>query len=258
MMKSVMRQNSSLISSYYAELYNGEPFFEIDTPSIVCFNYSGTSKVAIDKNNFQILTGYTESNGYPLSASNSHSMFLVSASAIKLHSTSVIQISGPSHVYGNTYNGGLQDVTNVGIVLEGINKLSSNIGGYVRHLIGINSVSSPNRFIDIGQTGTTLIDGIRMLPGNTGHVAIHSGSSEGGETMRVTDGSVGIGITVPDASAKLQVNSTTQGFLPPKMTTSQRNAINSPAAGLMIYNTDTNKINFHNGTEWRIISDTAA
>jgi hypothetical protein len=49
---------------------------------------------------------------------------------------------------------------------------------------------------------------------------------------------VGIGTTNPNASAKLQVNSTTQGFLPPTMTDVQKNNIVSPAVGLIIYVTD--------------------
>ena len=57
--------------------------------------------------------------------------------------------------------------------------------------------------------------------------------------------------TTLDASAKLQVDSTTQGFLPPRMTTTQRDAIATPAAGLMIYNTTTNKAQCYNGTAWQ-------
>ena len=56
--------------------------------------------------------------------------------------------------------------------------------------------------------------------------------------------------TTLDASAKLQVDSTTQGFLPPRMTTTQKNAISSPASGLMVYDTDTNKLCCYNGTSW--------
>ena len=47
---------------------------------------------------------------------------------------------------------------------------------------------------------------------------------------------VGIGTSNPDPSAKLEVNSSTQGTLITRMTTTQRNAINSPAIGLMIFN----------------------
>ena len=49
---------------------------------------------------------------------------------------------------------------------------------------------------------------------------------------------IGIGTNNPDASAKLEINSTTKGFLAPRMTESQRNSIASPATGLLIFQTD--------------------
>lgn len=52
------------------------------------------------------------------------------------------------------------------------------------------------------------------------------------------------------ASAHLQVDSTTQGFLPPRMTTAQKNAIASPAEGLMVYDTDLKRPCFYNATSW--------
>ncbi|MGI4865926.1 MAG: glycine-rich protein [Janthinobacterium lividum] len=55
---------------------------------------------------------------------------------------------------------------------------------------------------------------------------------------------------MPDASAVLDVNSTTKGLLPPRLDKTQRDAIASPAAGLTIYNTTTNKLNTWNGTTW--------
>ncbi|MCH2045991.1 MAG: hypothetical protein MK212_17885, partial [Saprospiraceae bacterium] len=51
----------------------------------------------------------------------------------------------------------------------------------------------------------------------------------------------GVGInndgTDPDASAILDIKSTTQGLLIPRMTSTQRDAIGTPATSLMIYNT---------------------
>jgi len=65
---------------------------------------------------------------------------------------------------------------------------------------------------------------------------------------------VGIGNrnTFLDGSAKLQVDSTTQGFLPPRMTSTQRDAIEA-TAGLIIYNTTNNNLNYYNGTSWTSI-----
>lgn len=48
----------------------------------------------------------------------------------------------------------------------------------------------------------------------------------------------GIGTTTPDASAKLEVSSTTKGLLTPRMTSAQRAVINLPANGLLVYQTD--------------------
>jgi uncharacterized protein (TIGR02145 family) len=56
---------------------------------------------------------------------------------------------------------------------------------------------------------------------------------------------VGIGTSTPNAA--LDVTSTTNGFLPPRMTTTQRDAIASPAVGLVIFNTTTNCLNFYGG-----------
>jgi hypothetical protein len=58
---------------------------------------------------------------------------------------------------------------------------------------------------------------------------------------------LGIGTTSPNASAITEMNSTTQGFLPPRMTSAQRDAITSPAVGLTIFNTTTNCLNFYIG-----------
>lgn len=51
-------------------------------------------------------------------------------------------------------------------------------------------------------------------------------------------GNIGIGTETPDASAVLDVSSTSRGFLPPRMTKVQRDAIATPAEGLMISCTD--------------------
>jgi hypothetical protein len=61
---------------------------------------------------------------------------------------------------------------------------------------------------------------------------------------------IGINSTTPNASAVLDVVSTDKGFLPPRMTTTQRNAIASPAAGLMVYDTTLNAMFYFNGTIW--------
>ena len=84
-----------------------------------------------------------------------------------------------------------------------------------------------------------------------------SGPQTGTVIFSVTTDSVGVGITTPNSKAMLDVTSTTRGFLPPRMTTVQRDAITSVPAGLMVYNTTTNKLNFYNGSAWEAVTSTS-
>jgi hypothetical protein len=68
--------------------------------------------------------------------------------------------------------------------------------------------------------------------------------------LSLSTGEVGVGDVTTYASAIFAIGSTTRGFLPPRMTTTQKNAISSPAAGLVVYDTDTNKLCCYNGTSW--------
>jgi hypothetical protein len=56
--------------------------------------------------------------------------------------------------------------------------------------------------------------------------------------------------TQPNSSTGPDVKFTDKGFLPPRLTTAQRNAIVSPAEGLVIYNTEEKTMNIFNGTSW--------
>lgn len=62
---------------------------------------------------------------------------------------------------------------------------------------------------------------------------------------------VGIGTTNPDDSAALDVSATDKGFLPPRLDTSQRNGITTPAVGLTIFNTDKLCLEVFVGRGWR-------
>ena len=78
----------------------------------------------------------------------------------------------------------------------------------------------------------------------------------GGTTERVrvdSSGNVGIGTTA-NASAILDVQSTTKGFRLPNMTTVQKNAIAGPAAGLMVFDTTLAKACVYSGAAWQTIT----
>jgi hypothetical protein len=76
--------------------------------------------------------------------------------------------------------------------------------------------------------------------------------TDDGTVVRLTTAAdrVGIGTSSPDASAQLEVTSTTKGLLPPRMTSSQRDGILNPAAGLVVFNITSQCLNYYSGTAW--------
>lgn len=65
---------------------------------------------------------------------------------------------------------------------------------------------------------------------------------------------VGINTDEAEEGAQLEVRSENKGFLKPRLTTTQRDAISRPVAGLEIYNSTTAKMNFYNGDSWEVIT----
>lgn len=61
---------------------------------------------------------------------------------------------------------------------------------------------------------------------------------------------VGINILQPDSSAILHLESTDRGFLPPRVSRTQRDNINNPATGLMVFNTSDSVMQYYNGECW--------
>jgi len=102
------------------------------------------------------------------------------------------------------------------------------------------SVTSQNLFNTDGQQ----TDASRIYDISAGQVLnFIKGSINLNDTLYVDETSasvhIGGGATAPEATAVLEVNSTTKGFLFPRMTSAQRLAIGSPATGLMVYQTDS-------------------
>jgi uncharacterized protein (TIGR02145 family) len=69
---------------------------------------------------------------------------------------------------------------------------------------------------------------------------------------------IGIGTTTPNAAALLDITSTNKGFLTPRMTIAQRNAISNPAIGLVIWCSDCDELQVYNGFMWTNMSGAAA
>jgi hypothetical protein len=99
------------------------------------------------------------------------------------------------------------------------------------------------------------LSGNYLYANGVGNASIFGGTSLLFDTtlsgsFRFRTGSMAVGASVADATAHLDVQSTTKGFLPPRMTTTQKNAISSPAAGLVVYDNTTNKLCCYDGSTW--------
>jgi hypothetical protein len=87
---------------------------------------------------------------------------------------------------------------------------------------------------------------------NTTSILLGTGTNNPSERIRFdhASGAVILGTGAPNAAAQLQVDSTTRGFLPPRMSTGQRDAIATPPDGLMLYNSTTNKLQVRAAGAW--------
>ena len=98
---------------------------------------------------------------------------------------------------------------------------------------------------------TSLLTGAALL------LTLTTANAQTGAALVPQNGSVGINTdgSSADASALLDVKSTTQGVLVPRMSAQQRGLIGSPATGLLVYQTDgTAGFYFYNGTAWTALS----
>lgn len=143
-------------------------------------------------------------------------------------------------------NGGLHYQGNAGIIFQ----VPAPFNGY--DFIFLSGDTNPNHLFDI--MNHTSISKFSVIA-STGHILInkdtYAGASDSGDDLQVA-GTVLIGTTTSTqvVSSILQLVSTTQGFLPPVMTTTQKLAIVSPAEGLQVYDLTLHQLSYFNGTTW--------
>jgi hypothetical protein len=151
--------------------------------------------------------------------------------------------------------------------------VGTNTPSATAHFKGSGATSATTSLLvqnSSGFSAITVTDDLKVninslvFGGNNGYIGINNSPSidsalrnvrtdAGTSPLSISTGEVGVGDTTTYASAIFAIGSTTRGFLPPRMTTTERNAIASPAAGLMIYNTTTAKLNVYT-TAWEAIT----
>ena len=136
-----------------------------------------------------------------------------------------------------------------------------SVGCYSNIQVCFNGGALPNnnngfRILTLG-SGKTYLDGWSDGTSKATNYPLIIGSRVQNSSNNITNSTttengtpVVFGSDVYDSSALVQINSTTRGFLPPRMTTTQKNAIASPAAGLVVYDSTTNKLCCYNGSTW--------
>lgn len=116
---------------------------------------------------------------------------------------------------------------------------------------GLRNASGVDWSITVDSSGNWYV---RDVDNNKYPVRVRGNTPSDTLTFSGATAVVGIGVSTGDASSKLDVTSTTKGFLPPRMTTVQKNAISSPATGLVVYDTTLNKLCVYTGAAWETVT----
>lgn len=141
---------------------------------------------------------------------------------------------------------GYNITTGNGNVCIGALSGNGNISGVNSIYIGYNTGAL------LGAASNEIVIGNNMTGLGTNTTLIGTNST----SKTILKGQVGIGTISPSNATALQVDSTIQGFLPPRMTTSQKNAITSPPSGLIVYDTTLNKLCVRGLANWETITST--
>ena len=99
------------------------------------------------------------------------------------------------------------------------------------------------------------VQGAAAPTGNLSFGSAINASWTNDQFIFTTAGQFAIGTTTPAVTSILDLTSTTLGVLLPRMNSTQKNAISSPANGLLVYDTTFNKLNIYESSAWRALSN---
>jgi hypothetical protein len=219
------------------------------TDSIVTVTSAGVLK---KRNTTAVGKTYTATLPISINGSNVISMPKASATDSGFVNTTAQTFAGDKTLSGNTSIGGTLGVT-------GATTLSTLASGAstdsIVTVVGSTGLLKKRSLTDVlaavtgWSTSGNSISGTNFI-GATSNNSFRIRTNNIERMVVDSNGVAGIGITAPNTSSILDITSTTKGLLIPRMTTTQRNAISTPATGLEIYNTTTNAFNHYNGSAW--------
>jgi hypothetical protein len=181
--------------------------------------------------------------------------------AIRAYNDAGTLLNTPVFIKRSTGNVGINTLTGTAkLQVVGSGTTSATTSLLVQNSAGTTLLSVRDDKVTDFNSGT--IVNVGTLYSNAAAIGFINSSGNAFSVMRTNNSTgnatfdqfVAIGTTsAPNASAALDVVSTTKGFLPPRMTTAQKLAIATPATGLMIYDTNLNKLCVYT-TAWETIT----
>jgi len=165
-----------------------------------------------------------------------------------------LALGANNNTYATIHTNGLIDFDNITFKGSSPSTLGTKNGLVLTTTQPFSAVSASDATIRSTRTGgaSVMVEGGGAggyVKTSTAH-SLYLGANNTDYILVSTSGNVVIGNVTPDPSAALTVASTTRGFLPPKMTTGERDAIGSPVDGLVLYNTTTSKLQVRAGGAW--------
>jgi hypothetical protein len=158
------------------------------------------------------------------------------------------------NIFGTNNNIGINTTTDAGF------KLDVNGTARVQGAFTSTGAATVGGYINFGSNVLAGISSLLVSGGGSSSLALRANGSieiaPAASTKIATFTSTGVKIgdwSTPVASAIFEITSTTKGFLPPRMTTSQKTAIASPTAGLVVFDTTLNKLCVYT-TTWETIT----
>jgi hypothetical protein len=241
--------------------------------TFVIHNSTGTNNALVVKDN-----GFIGFGALPYSATNKYRFNVGTDANLSIYNPSgtITRLQGvndaanngtPLHLNGNPLI--FEQATTEYVRLDGTQFRIQNVAFNVNQSIGSGGAVSLLNLNNTNNQVATSILNFTIAGGNLAQLRAEATAGDDNVQIRVANssgtlveaarfqgtGNVLIGTTTDVASSILTLNSTTKGFLPPRMSTSDINNISTPATGLTVYNTTENKICFYDGTIWKKVND---